>query len=96
MICFDTCILIWGIQDTVDVATNPDIARTREYIKQLDERKEIILLPTPVIAEYLVGIPTTDHHIEIEKFRRFFQVQTLTDQSASIAADLLRQRDIQT
>jgi len=97
MICFDTCVLIWGIQDSGNPSTeDPDVLRTREYIKQLAEKRETILIPTPAIAEYLVRIPATDHHIEIEKFRRFFQIQTLNDQAVSIAADLQSRRGFKT
>lgn len=90
MICFDTTPLIWGMQDTdPDPAMQMNIERTKAYLAFLAEQKEQIIIPTPVLAEYLVKIPAEDHVNHITQLRDLFLVYPFDERAASLAA-LLR------
>ena len=53
MICFDTMVVIWGVQGTSKEGQSHMIARTQQYIKYLDKKNEKIIIPTPALTEYL-------------------------------------------
>jgi hypothetical protein len=61
MICFDTQILIWGVQGTSHPDQASMIERTRHYIAPLEQAKEQVMIPAPVLAEHLVGFEPADH-----------------------------------
>src|SRR5437868_6887482 len=53
MTCFDTTILIWGIQGAAKPEQRGMIARTRRFLERLQETGEQVIVPAPVLAEYL-------------------------------------------
>jgi len=92
MICFDTTPLIWGMQDTdPHPVTKMNIERTKAYLSSLAEQKERIIIPTPVLAEYLVKIPVADHVDAITQLRDLFLVYPFDERAASVAAHLRTQ-----
>jgi predicted nucleic acid-binding protein len=54
LVCFDTNILIWGVREKSTAGQEHMIALAKEYIRGLSEIKARILLPTTVVAEYLI------------------------------------------
>lgn len=94
MIALDTCVLIQGIQQAdpqLPPALSAQAARTHAFLEQLLERRERILIPLPVIVEYLVPFPPETHHLRLSALRESFVVHTLDDHAASIAAALQRE-----
>lgn len=61
IVCVDTHILIWGIQKNAKSSQEPMIERTSRFLRWLDDQKTIILLPSLVLAEFLMRIPTEQH-----------------------------------
>lgn len=94
MICFDTCILIWGIQGagTTNGNSNPMIARTRLYIQSLRESREKIMVPAPALAEYLQGLSPNQAKEQQAEMEALFFVPAFDVRAANIAADLARAR----
>lgn len=56
-VCFDTHILIWGIEKTSRLQQQDMILKTEVFLKHLDERNIVALIPTVVISEFLMSIP---------------------------------------
>lgn len=61
-ICFDTTPVIWGIREDADDGDFHMIERTKKYIKKISEDGYAIMIPSPVVAEYLVGATATQFH----------------------------------
>jgi hypothetical protein len=59
-ICFDTAPVIWGVREISARGDERMIVRTPRYIKYLNNSKFVIMVPAPVVAEYLVGASATE------------------------------------
>lgn len=89
MICFDTCVLIWGLQGI----SNPELegmpARTARYIDHLDQTEEEIIIPAPVLTEYLAGIKSKSKREEEQnRILETFFVPAIDVPVACLAAEL--------
>lgn len=57
MICLDTTPLIWGFQKEPPATADPGlVACMASYIRRLDQTKTRIMVPAPVLAEFLHGV----------------------------------------
>jgi predicted nucleic acid-binding protein len=91
MVCFDTAILIWGVQGVSRPNQVGMIERTRRYIEVLREEKTRIMVPSPAVGEYLLGFETeAERRRQAELFQQHFIVPGLDLQAAALAADLER------
>ncbi len=94
MICFDTQILIWGIQG----ASRPDqsnmVGRTQRYIDQLDRDGERVMIPAPALAEYLAGFDVDGQERQLQILERSFLIPSLDAPAAALAARILAQREL--
>lgn len=88
MICFDTGPVIWGVQGKAKQGQEEMVERTRRYIKFLSERNVRIMLPTPVVSEYLLGFDEAEQAKQIQVIRQVFRVGAYDMQAAVIAAEL--------
>jgi predicted nucleic acid-binding protein len=64
LICLDSHILIWGISEYATSGQELMIDKTKRFLKWLDNRKATILVPTVVVAEFLMNVPP-EHHATI-------------------------------
>src|SRR5271157_5141374 len=93
MICLDTPILIWGVRGFASRNQEHEITRAERYIRWLRLKNEKVMIPTPVLAEYLVGATATElHHGEI--FEMGFEMPPFDVPAAKITADLMRDTDL--
>ena len=93
MICLDTSILIWGVRGFASRGQEHVIGRAERYIRWLRLKNERVMIPTPVLAEYLVGATATElHHGEI--FEMGFEMPPFDIPAAKITADLIRDTDL--
>jgi predicted nucleic acid-binding protein len=95
MICFDTAVLIWGVQGLAGTARtesdrDPMIDRTRRYVASLAGEGTRIMVPTPALAEYLRAFPSRDRRRQIELLDRHFFIAAFDLPSAYLAAGLAR------
>lgn len=57
VVCLDTMILVWGIQQVCTDGRRDRVPRACALFKQLEGEGARLLIPAPVLAEYLVGVP---------------------------------------
>lgn len=86
--CFDTMTLIKLVQ-ALESPDHPDSGEFLAYLKEVEEEKHIPVLPTPVIAEYLVGIPEDKWAAALDIFRERFRIYELNQQASIEAARLM-------
>lgn len=94
VICFDTHLLIWGIRGYAEPTQSHMIGRTRRYIQHLDSQREQIMVPTPALAEYLVGVPPQDRERHRRALERHFIFPAFDFPSAQLAAELQQNREL--
>lgn len=88
MICFDTMVLIWGVQGAASSEQTELIARTKRYISSLADANERILIPTPAVTEYLQGFEPGERKRQLELLQRHFVIVSYDLPAAYLAADL--------
>lgn len=86
-IAFDTTPMLWGVRDQEDEFKM--VEHTKRYIKKLENDGYYILVPTPVVAEYLVGATATQFK-EAQILRRGFLIADLDPEAAILAAKMQR------
>lgn len=89
--CLDTQILIWGIQKQASAGQEELIERAAYLIQALEKQKAAILIPTPVVTEFLMGTPSEDHSNVLAVLNRRFQIAPFDAASAVLAAKLWQQ-----
>lgn len=94
MICFDTHVLIWGVQGKAKTGQEPLVERARKYIRHLDQSNERVMIPAPVVGEYLVGINGNELATQKELIQRYFFVPSLDFHAAAIQAEIEVDRDL--
>ena len=62
MICLDTQPVLWGIQAFASEGQEAMINRTRAFLKDISEKGEQIMIPSPVVLESLLTF--SDEEIE--------------------------------
>jgi len=88
MICLDTAIVIWAIQGIED-PQRPDMPlRARRFIENLSEAGVRIMIPSPVVHEFLTGLPTEVKSETIEVLSKMFYIPSFDLSSAVLAAEL--------
>jgi hypothetical protein len=55
VICFDTTPPIWGVREESRRGQEHEIERTKNYIDFIRRTRKQILVPAPVLSEYLIG-----------------------------------------
>lgn len=91
LVCLDANVLMWMMK-----TTTPDMRRdeyeaclrAQNYCAELSLRRDRIMLPMPAVTEYLVKVPVDQHGAHLTRMRELFNVHTLDDRAASIAAEL--------
>lgn len=88
MICLDTMVLIWGLQKSAGPNSQHLIERTQRYLKYLDKENESIMIPSPVIAEYLQGFDSPGRAGQLANLQKLFFIPSFDLPSAALAAEL--------
>ncbi len=92
MICLDTHVLIWRLGKYARATPGQEemVDRAERYIEYLQREKIEIMIPTPVLAEYLVGA-TAQERQEAEVFDIATEVCPFDVPAAVFAASLFRE-----
>jgi predicted nucleic acid-binding protein len=61
IVCVDTHILIWGIQQQAVSSQTNMVERTVNFLHWLQNERQTVIVPSPVLAEFLMRIPQDDH-----------------------------------
>ncbi|MBI5153623.1 PIN domain-containing protein [Candidatus Poribacteria bacterium] len=95
MICFDTHVLIWGVRGWAGESQQDEIGHTRRFIERLRVEGTRILIPAPVVAEYLLGFESSQLRIsQFQILQREFEIRPLDAASALVAAELEGNRQV--
>ncbi len=81
--------MIWGVREDSDGHDFHMIERTKKYIKSISDAGYAIMVPSPVVAEYLVGATQTQFH-EKAIICQGFEHPDLDIRCAELAAKLQR------
>ena len=92
MICFDTSPVIWGVQGAAKTSQQRMIDRTRRYIRFLATENERIMVPAPVLMEYLVAFKSNEQDHQRQLIEQNFFVPSFDIPAALVAAQLLGNR----
>lgn len=92
MICFDTQVLIWGVQSTGHSGREAMVERTRRYIEWLGKSKTPIMIPAPAVTEYLVAFPPDEQLRQLQVIERSFFVSAFDLPASQMAARILGRR----
>lgn len=87
--CLDTDALI----ALTKTAADPEQAdpALRGYLQELEEGKHTVVIPTPVVTEYLTGLPENKWEEALQIFNTF-EVYDLNLQASIEAAKMLRRK----
>lgn len=89
MICFDTAVLIWGVQGAARKGQEEMIQRTRSYIEYLTRENVQIIVPSPVVTEYLSGFEDDEQRDQQQRLlERHFVIPSFDHRAAVLAAEL--------
>lgn len=88
MICFDTGPIIWGVQGKATRGQEHMVSRTKRYIRYLRNQKQAIMVPTPVVAEYLIPFNPQEQQEQVRVFERGFFIPSFDLPAALVAAEL--------
>ena len=69
LICFDTQVLIWGIKEQATEGQEDNIALAKRFIDKLSN-DDYVLIPSIVMAEFLIPIPPELHATVINLFKK--------------------------
>jgi predicted nucleic acid-binding protein len=92
MICFDTQTLIWGVQAYATPGQEDMVARARRYIAFLQKQNERLMVPAPVVAEYLAGFEPEKQQRQLQQIEHHFVVAAFDIHAATLAAQILARR----
>jgi len=87
MICFDTMVLIWGVQGVARPGQEEMIDRTRRYIKSLTREHRRVMIPTPALTEYLQHFDDAERRHQLELLER--HLTSLLDRLLRSAGSIL-------
>ena len=83
LVCIDNHVLIWGISEYATDGQEYMIDRTKRFLNWLDKTKSDILIPSVIVAEFLMTIPPDQHNLIINLLEMHFLVSPFDTQAAS-------------
>lgn len=94
MICIDTMVLIWGVQKYAqkdrDKEVNENIELAGTFIKHIAKEGESIIIPAPVVMEYLAGLEDSVRSKHLAILDNFGTIASLDTKASALAAKLHR------
>lgn len=88
MICLDTSVLIWGVQRVAHTGHEHMIERTAAYLEKLSDDGAQVVVPAPVVMEYLTGFDEHERDVQLATLARDFFSPAFDVHCAAIAAEL--------
>lgn len=93
LVCLDTHILIWGIKEESTSGQEHMVTKAKLFFRWLDEEGIKAVIPSNVIAEFLMLIPHEKHGEVINHFNKNFIVVPFDTAAASCFAKIWRERN---
>lgn len=89
-VCLDNNILIWGVRRKASAGQEAQINRAAALFQELDEAGARIIVPAPVLGEFLTYAPEHRHAEITASLQRHFQLTPFDAHAAGIAAKIWR------
>lgn len=86
MICLDTMVLIWGVRKEASGQQQHMVRKTHLFLNALQEERESILIPTPALSEFLIGVKQEKWSRYLEIFQESFRIMPFDYPAAQVAA----------
>jgi predicted nucleic acid-binding protein len=87
--CLDTNILIWGIRSYSNPGQENLIEDSKALLEKLEKEKDRVIIPSPVIFEYLLGIGDRSILAKIQnELSKRFEIAPFDNLAAHICADI--------
>ena len=90
IVCLDTQILIWAIKEETESGQEDMVYRSQALIERLDKADKKLLIPSIVIGEFLIRMPSETHQTTTNLIQRNFMVATFDLRAASHYAKIWR------
>lgn len=90
MVCIDTQILCWAIIGQTTSNTESLVLRANHLLKQLEENKSKLIIPSIAVAEMLTSIDENDHSAVLARFQTDWRVVDFNLRAAAIFARMRR------
>lgn len=94
LVCIDNHVLIWGIRKQASPTQQEMIERAAQFLESLDEKRVQVIVPMPVVAEFLVGADEKDHATILQTFHERF-ILAPYDALAALATARVRKKNLQ-
>lgn len=72
--CIDCCILIWGIQKVAPDGRKEKVDQTLNLLDRLLLEHASVIVPSVILGEFLVRIPTIEHEENIHLIQKSFKI----------------------
>lgn len=92
IICFDTNMMIWGVRGVASPGQEEMVVRAKRYLEFLEKNKHKVIIPAPVLAEYLVFYGDDAREQQEPELERQFRVMPFDYRAAKIAARIAHDR----
>jgi predicted nucleic acid-binding protein len=86
--CVDTHVLIWGIKKESSSSQVYMIERTVNFLQWMQNERHTVIVPAPVLAEFLLHIPMSEHDKISNKIRSNFLVPSFDAAASSMLAKI--------
>jgi predicted nucleic acid-binding protein len=88
LVAIDTHVLIWGIKKESSTSQGFMIERTINFLHWLQNEQQKIIIPAPVLGEFLMRIPPEDHLRVSSEIQKKFMVLPYDAAAASWYAQI--------
>lgn len=90
LVCIDTPLLVWGIQGAASTGNEDKVPKTKALFDYFTREHVEVVVPAPVLAEFLVKFQDETHDEVIRIIGRQFRIAPFDAKAASVAASLWR------
>lgn len=90
--CLDTMILVWGVRRECTPGQEDRLQAADALFEQFENDGTRLLIPAPVLSEYLVRVPRSQWEDVLSVFKAEYIIGTYDAKAAMIAAELHTRR----
>ena len=92
LVCVDTQILIWAIKQEAEYGQEEMIPRSKALFDRLDKSDKKLLIPSIVLGEFLIRMPSETHLTAVNLIDRSFMVAQYDIRAATLYAKIWRSK----
>lgn len=93
IVCLDPHVLVWGVRCYADEGQEEMVPRAQKLLEQLEKEKATIIVPAPVVAEYLLGVPPERQPEVHEALAKRFAIAPFDAAAAALFAEIWYRRN---